>query len=261
MRNIRAAGAGAALVADTRQWEWQNAGACRDEGPDLFFASDGERQPERDAREAAAKKICASCPIQYTCREHALDKREQAGVWGGLSEDELAAERRRRIRRASEAARAKAPKPKPKKPPKPEPVRVDGTGVQRRLRALATLGHGPTMIANRMTHGSKSLLGDLRDRLPRPVLPELAQELAALYPVLLDQPAGPLGAQVVAKAQRQMWLGPEFWEGVNIDDPNATPREVPAEETRAGKAAIEQARKMLAEVGVAAEIVTHDTAA
>jgi len=228
----------------------------------VFFAPDGEGPAAREVREAQAKEICSWCPVRAECAEYAITRKEQAGVWGGLGEDELAAERRRRARKAQESRRALQPKKPAAKPaPTPEPVRVDGTGTHRRLRALATLGHGPTMIAARMTCGSKSLLGDLRDRMPRPVTVEVAEQVAALYRVLVEQAPGPLGAQVVAKARRCMWLGPESWAGVDMDDPAAVPREVPVEDTRSGQAAIEQARRLLAEAGITADIVTHETAA
>lgn len=77
-------------------WDWQMKGACRGEDPSLFFHPDGERGPAREAREAAAKAICASCPVRTLCAEHALTVREPYGVWGGLSEDDRDAIYRRR---------------------------------------------------------------------------------------------------------------------------------------------------------------------
>ena len=44
-------------------WDWQMHGACRGEDPSLFFHPEGERGPARAAREAAAKAVCASCPV------------------------------------------------------------------------------------------------------------------------------------------------------------------------------------------------------
>lgn len=69
-------------------WDWQLLGACRGADPNIFFHPEGERGPAREAREKAAKAICASCPVRVTCAEHALSVREPYGVWGGLSEDE-----------------------------------------------------------------------------------------------------------------------------------------------------------------------------
>jgi WhiB family redox-sensing transcriptional regulator len=73
-------------VADL--WEWQLVGSCRDADPTLFFHPEGERGPARRNRDAAAKTICAACPVVNQCREHALAVREPYGVWGGLTEDD-----------------------------------------------------------------------------------------------------------------------------------------------------------------------------
>ncbi len=69
-------------------WDWQLLGACRGEDPGVFFHPEGERGPARAAREAAAKAICAQCPVINECASHALEVREPYGVWGGLSEDD-----------------------------------------------------------------------------------------------------------------------------------------------------------------------------
>jgi WhiB family redox-sensing transcriptional regulator len=69
-------------------WEWQLQGSCRGKDPSLFFHPEGERGPRRAARDAAAKAVCATCPVLAACREHALAVREPYGVWGGLSEHE-----------------------------------------------------------------------------------------------------------------------------------------------------------------------------
>lgn len=69
-------------------WEWQLRGACRGADSGLFFHPEGERGPARAAREAAAKAVCAGCPVVDPCRRHALATREPYGVWGGMSEAE-----------------------------------------------------------------------------------------------------------------------------------------------------------------------------
>ncbi|MGW0366169.1 WhiB family transcriptional regulator [Streptomyces sp. NPDC002990] len=72
-------------------WLWQEEAACRSLGSRLFFHPVGERGRERERRDAAAKEVCALCPVQPDCLDHALQVQEPYGVWGGLSE----AERRR----------------------------------------------------------------------------------------------------------------------------------------------------------------------
>src|SRR3954454_16863089 len=71
-------------VAD--HWDWQLRGACRGRDTELFFHPEGERGPRRGGGEAAAKAVCAACPVLLTCRDAALRAREPYGVWGGLSE-------------------------------------------------------------------------------------------------------------------------------------------------------------------------------
>jgi WhiB family redox-sensing transcriptional regulator len=83
-------------------WSWQALAACRGLGTDWFFAPDGERQPERDARERKAKAICSACPSRTPCLEFALTA-GRYGVWGGLTEEERDRERRRRQRRKAVA--------------------------------------------------------------------------------------------------------------------------------------------------------------
>lgn len=72
----------------SENWEWQLLGACRGADSDLFFHPEGERGARRDNREAAAKAVCARCPVVRPCRDHALAVREPYGVWGGLGEHE-----------------------------------------------------------------------------------------------------------------------------------------------------------------------------
>jgi WhiB family redox-sensing transcriptional regulator len=69
-------------------WDWQLLGACRAEDPSVFFHPEGERGSARARREAAAKAICARCPVLDACASHALAVREPYGVWGGMSEDD-----------------------------------------------------------------------------------------------------------------------------------------------------------------------------
>ena len=69
-------------------WDWQMRAACRGEDPSLFFHPEGERGPAREGRDAAAKAVCATCPVIAQCAAHSLKVREPYGVWGGLTEDD-----------------------------------------------------------------------------------------------------------------------------------------------------------------------------
>lgn len=69
-------------------YEWQHAGACRGVDTETFFPPEPERGPRRRRREAAAKALCATCPVIQECLDHALSVREPFGVWGGLNQTE-----------------------------------------------------------------------------------------------------------------------------------------------------------------------------
>ena len=70
--------------------------ACKGAPLDLFFGPDAEFVTTRQKREAAAKAICARCPVRLDCLDYALDIDQTYGVWGGLNEDERRALRRQR---------------------------------------------------------------------------------------------------------------------------------------------------------------------
>lgn len=75
-------------AASVDKWDWQLDGACRRADPRLFFHPDAERGPARQERDAAALRICATCPVIRRCRDHGLSVREPHGVWGGLTEED-----------------------------------------------------------------------------------------------------------------------------------------------------------------------------
>ncbi|MET9852815.1 WhiB family transcriptional regulator [Streptomyces sp. NPDC006450] len=82
-------------------WSWQEDAACRGLGSRLFFYPTGEQRAEREERDAAAKEVCALCPVQRDCLRHALEVGEPFGVWGGLT-----AQERRGLRTAGGKIRA-----------------------------------------------------------------------------------------------------------------------------------------------------------
>jgi len=81
--------------------DWRNRAACLDEEPEMFFPI-GNTGPALLQIEGA-KVICRRCEVVDTCLEWAMGSGQDAGVWGGLSEDERRALKRRaaRTRRAS----------------------------------------------------------------------------------------------------------------------------------------------------------------
>lgn len=62
--------------------------ACTTEDVELFYGPEGEVAAARLGREEAAKRVCLGCPIREACLDGALARREQHGVWGGMTTPE-----------------------------------------------------------------------------------------------------------------------------------------------------------------------------
>jgi WhiB family transcriptional regulator, redox-sensing transcriptional regulator len=73
--------------------DWRDHAACRDEDPELFFPV-GTSGPAL-LQIAEAKAVCRHCQVSSECLKWALASGQDAGVWGGLSEDERRALKRR----------------------------------------------------------------------------------------------------------------------------------------------------------------------
>ena len=82
--------------------DWRHKAVCRDEDPELFFPV-GNSGPAL-AQIADAKLVCNRCPVTTECLTWALDSGQDAGVWGGMSEDERRALKRRAARARSRMA-------------------------------------------------------------------------------------------------------------------------------------------------------------
>ena len=77
------------MVATRSDEGWHVKALCRGPQAEAFFPPQHvERKEERQDREAAAKSICASCPVRQPCLEYAISIREPHGIWGGLNEAE-----------------------------------------------------------------------------------------------------------------------------------------------------------------------------
>ncbi|MDJ0342801.1 WhiB family transcriptional regulator [Streptomyces sp. H10-C2] len=72
--------------------------ACENEDPELFFPI-GNTGPALLQIEEA-KAVCRRCRLRESCLQEALDS-GMAGVWGGTSEDERRAMKRRAARARS----------------------------------------------------------------------------------------------------------------------------------------------------------------
>jgi WhiB family redox-sensing transcriptional regulator len=106
--------------------QWLDRARCLEEDPELFFpvGTTGVALEQIDD----AKAVCLDCSVRSECLQWALDTAQDAGVWGGMSEEERRAIRRarRREERAAKEERARRD-------------RVDGEGTDRRRR-LAIAG-------------------------------------------------------------------------------------------------------------------------
>ena len=86
---------------ETRLGRWVDLAACRgtvtSADEDIFFAPDldelggNRRAATRMAatRESQALAVCARCPVQVECLAYAVSTRQQHGVWGGKTQQEL----------------------------------------------------------------------------------------------------------------------------------------------------------------------------
>lgn len=70
---------------------WHEDAACVGTDPDSFFPEPG---PGIGQDNAAAKRVCARCPVRTACLAYALEHAEPEGIWGGLT----APERRRLVK-------------------------------------------------------------------------------------------------------------------------------------------------------------------
>lgn len=82
--------------------DWRHNAACRDDAidPETFWPIGTSGPALRQI--AAAKTICARCPVRTDCLEWALAHAD-GGVWGGLDENE-----RRRLKRRDTRTKARA---------------------------------------------------------------------------------------------------------------------------------------------------------
>ncbi len=91
-----------------REGDWRNSAACLKVDPELFFpvgsvtSGPGLEQVDR------AKAVCNSCDVQEDCAQYALEYSQDSGIWGGLTEDERRAMKRRQNRAQREKRLARS---------------------------------------------------------------------------------------------------------------------------------------------------------
>ncbi len=72
--------------------EWRQQANCRQTDPALFFPVGSTGMAREQIQ--AAKAVCRCCPVRQACLDFALQTNQEAGIWGGTSEED-----RRRLRR------------------------------------------------------------------------------------------------------------------------------------------------------------------
>ncbi|WP_432020264.1 WhiB family transcriptional regulator [Streptomyces sp. 1222.5] len=82
--------------------DFRHRAVCREEDPELFFPI-GNTGPALLQIEEA-KAVCRRCPVTDQCLQWALEAGQEDGVWGGLSEGERRAMKRRAARNRARSA-------------------------------------------------------------------------------------------------------------------------------------------------------------
>jgi WhiB family redox-sensing transcriptional regulator len=87
------------IQRDAEAGHWTERALCREPGtdPELFFPV-GETGLAARRQVAAAKAVCARCPVMDQCRDWAVRTGQPEGIWGGTTPDERRHLRRRRLR-------------------------------------------------------------------------------------------------------------------------------------------------------------------
>jgi WhiB family transcriptional regulator, redox-sensing transcriptional regulator len=83
-------------IKDPPAMDWRHRSACLDEDPELFFPIGNTGPAILQIEEA--KQVCRRCDVREQCLAWALEAGQDHGVWGGLSEDERRALKRRNAR-------------------------------------------------------------------------------------------------------------------------------------------------------------------
>lgn len=81
-------------AADT-DGDWRHSSECRDEDPELFFPI-GSAGPAM-SQAVKAKAVCQRCPVIGECLDWAIRSGQDSGIWGGMSEEERRAAKRRAL--------------------------------------------------------------------------------------------------------------------------------------------------------------------
>ncbi|MBZ9644598.1 WhiB family transcriptional regulator [Streptomyces sp. PSKA30] len=79
---------------------WRERAACLHEDPDLFFPI-GNTGPTLEQIDEA-RAVCRRCPVVEQCLDWAIQVGQVEGIWGGMTDSERRALRRRQARRTKD---------------------------------------------------------------------------------------------------------------------------------------------------------------
>ncbi|MFK0120833.1 WhiB family transcriptional regulator [Streptomyces sp. NPDC090994] len=75
--------------------DWRDLGLCLREDPDLFFPIGSADSGLSAVQTDEAKAVCRRCPVAERCLAWAVEAGPVEGIWGGTTEGERRALRRR----------------------------------------------------------------------------------------------------------------------------------------------------------------------
>ena len=81
-------------LGSTHDWDvsaWRDCSACLDSDPDVFFPIGSSGPSSSRSRPPAGTRACT---VNEECLEFALANNQEAGIWGGATEEE-----RRKLRK------------------------------------------------------------------------------------------------------------------------------------------------------------------
>lgn len=173
----------------SRDNDWRDTAACRDEDPELFFPVGDTTPAHLQAEEA--KAVCRRCPVAGSCLQFALDENIPAGIFGGLTDKERAS-LSRSVRRGNTAAKDVEDKAKqarqPQRPRTLQTLFEDNT-VRLFGGHLAWTGSDQTYIGSRRYTPRRLVFTVDRGRDPEgPVLVDCGNSECVLPAHLTDQP-------------------------------------------------------------------------
>ena len=88
------------VVENDDQRDWRELAECRGSNSELFFPEAGADV----ARIAAAKEVCAACPVSADCLAYAVETNQTEGIWGGRTASERRTLRRRWLKELRKAS-------------------------------------------------------------------------------------------------------------------------------------------------------------